>query len=199
MKKYILLLMAAMLLVACSNEEATEDKEASAEEQPEEEVVQEETEEVEDNEQETEEPETEEIEVEESAESEPDLKEDEIDISMYEYSKDVKITDAIDLNDYVSLIIEMNDNLEPGLAFQHATNQTYDFLMQDAIEGADKVGINIILNDRKIAMYEVNLADFKTNDDEPMAQLVLDAAIVEVMVPEVKDYAEIMELNYKEK
>ncbi len=51
-----------------------------------------------------------------------------IDTSMYEYSKEVEVTDAIDINEYVSLIIRMNDNLEEGMAFQHASNQTYEFL-----------------------------------------------------------------------
>jgi len=125
------------------------------------------------------------------------LAETEIDTSMYEYVKNVQVTDAIDINSYESLIIEMNDELTPGMAFQHATNQTYDFLLQDAIQEVDKVGINILLNEQKIAMYEITRNDFVENDDKPMAQLVLDAATVQLMVPEVEQHAEIMELEYK--
>src|SRR5690625_795359 len=121
-----------------------------------------------------------------------------IDTSMYEYSKDVQVTDAIDINNYVSLMIEMNDNLNPGLAFQHATTQTYEFLQQEALQGADKVGINIILEGQKIAMYEVDLNEFKPKDDESMAQLVLDAAIMEMITPEVHEYTQSMSLTYKE-
>jgi|SRR5690625_1521574 len=121
-----------------------------------------------------------------------------IDTSMYEYSKDVQVTDAIDINNYVSLMIEMNDNLNPGLAFQHATTQTYEFLQQEALQGADKVGINIILEGQKIAMYEVDLNEFKPKDDESMAQLVLDAAIMEMITPEVHEYTQTMGLTYKE-
>ena len=190
MKKYLLIIFASLLILsACGSDDAVKDeKEVDTDEVEETEGI------VENDELDVDETETEEV----VEEVEEETVEQTIDTSMYEYSKDVKVTDAIDLNDYVSLIIEMNDNLEPGLAFQHATNQTYDFLQQDAINGAKKVGINIILNDRKIAMYEVDLNELKINDDEPMAQLVLDASVVEVMVPEVKEYAEVMELEYKE-
>lgn len=121
-----------------------------------------------------------------------------IDTSMYEFSKDVKVTDAIDIKNYVSLIIEMNDDLSQGLAFQHATTQTYDFLQQEALEGADKVGINIILEGQKIAMYEVDMSEFKTNDEQSMAQLVLDASVMEMITPEVHEYTQNMDLTYKE-
>lgn len=122
-----------------------------------------------------------------------------IDTSMYEYSKEVEVTDAIDINEYVSLIIRMNDSLEEGMAFQHASNQTYEFLQQDIIEGAEKVGINIVLNNKKIAMYEIDLDEFNIVDDEPMAQLVLDAAVVKMMTPKVEEYVDIMELKYNKK
>src|SRR5690625_188008 len=122
-----------------------------------------------------------------------------IDTSMYEFSKDVKVTDAIDINNYVSLMIEMNDELSPGLAFQHATTQTYDFLQQKALEGADQVGINILLDGQKIAMYEVDMSKFEINDKESMAQLVLHASVMEMITPEVHDYTQNMDLTYKEK
>lgn len=125
--------------------------------------------------------------------------ENEIDTSMYEFSKDVKVTDAIDINNYVSLMIEMNDELSPGLAFQHATTQTYDFLQQKALEGADQVGINILLDGQKIAMYEVEMSKFEINDKESMAQLVLHASVMEMITPEVHDYTQNMDLTYKEK
>lgn len=117
-----------------------------------------------------------------------------IDTSMYKYSKSVEVTDAIDINNYVSLIIKMNDNLQPGMAFQHATTQTYDFLQQPEIEGAEIVGINIILNDKKIAMYEVDISKFQPNDDEPMADVVMEASVVEMMTPEVEEYANNMDI-----
>lgn len=177
MRKYlsILFLVLVLGLAACDNEnvEKEVEKEKTEERQ---EATEEKNTENEDDEQET----------------------TNIDTSMYEYSTEVEVTDAIEVNDYVSLIIRMNDSLEPGLAFQHATNQTYDFLQQESIDGAEKVGINIILNDQKIAMYEITLDEFETNDEESMAQLVLDASVMNMIVPEVEEYAEVMELKYEE-
>ncbi|RST77312.1 hypothetical protein D4T97_002135 [Siminovitchia acidinfaciens] len=177
MKKLFLLLAAAMLfLSACGDETAAPEKE-----EPKEDVKQEEKEQ----------PKKEDKEQPKDGPKEEDSS---IDTSMYEYSKSVEVTDAIDINNYVSLIIRMNDNLQPGLAFQHATTQTYDFLHQPAIKGADKVGINIILNDKKIAMYEVDISKFQPNDDEPMADVVMEASVVEMMSPEVEEYANTMDI-----
>lgn len=185
MRKYLVILSLAMILVltACGSEDGKKESENKALSKEEDAV------------------EVKEIEEEEKEEEEEAEKVEEaidIDTSMYEYSKEVKVTDAMEINDYVSLIIQMNDGLNPGLAFQHATNQTYDFLQQDALQAAEKVGINIILNDQKIAMYEITLAEFETNDEESMAQLVLDAAVMQMIQPEVEEYAETMELKYKE-
>ncbi|MBS4194092.1 hypothetical protein [Lederbergia citri] len=176
MHKLIVLLFSALIVLAgCSNDQPKEQEQKQKALKQTEEKPQKET-----------------VETDDSVEGQ------EIDTSMYEYAKNVDVTDAIDVNEHITLIIEMNDSLQPGLAFQHATNQTYDFLEQDAIKGAKTVGINIILNGNKIAMYTVNVADFKTNDDEPMAQLVLDASTIEMLSPEVKEYAEIMDLKLKE-
>lgn len=177
MKRIFIILAAIFLLTACGEteeEKQVEEKEGSKVESEESENIQE----IRDRDSE------------QTAETE-------IDTSMYEYAKNVQVTDAIDINNYVSLIIEMNDELTPGMAFQHATNQTYDFLLQDTIQEAEKVGINILLNEQKIAMYEITRNDFVENNDKPMAQLVLDAATVQLMVPEVEQHAEIMELEYK--
>lgn len=169
MKNLLLLLCTAMLFLSACGDDTT----APEKDEPKENVKQEEKE-----------------------QSKKETKEEDasIDTSMYEYSKSVKVTDAIDINNYVSLIITMNDNLQPGLAFQHATTQTYDFLQQPEIEGADKVGINIILNDNKIAMYEIDMSKFQPNDDEPMADLVMEASVVEMMTPEVEEYANTMDI-----
>ncbi|VEF46700.1 Uncharacterised protein [Bacillus freudenreichii] len=176
MKKLFLLLASAMLfLSACGDETAAPEKD-----EPKEDVKQEEKEQPKEEK--------------EQPKDEPKEEGSSIDTSMYEYSKSVEVTDTIDINNYVSLIIRMNDNLQPGLAFQHATTQTYDFLHQPAIEGADKVGINIILNDKKIAMYEVDISKFQPNDEEPMADVVMEASVVEMMSPEVEEYANTMDI-----
>ncbi|MFJ3386673.1 MULTISPECIES: hypothetical protein [unclassified Lysinibacillus] len=45
-----------------------------------------------------------------------------IDTSVFEYADAVDVTDAIDLNDHVTLIISMNEAISPGLATQHVVN-----------------------------------------------------------------------------
>ncbi|WP_144449385.1 hypothetical protein [Halalkalibacter nanhaiisediminis] len=117
-----------------------------------------------------------------------------IDTSMYQYATEVTVTDAIELNNYVSLMIYVNEeNDNKGLQAQHVLNQTYDFLLQDAIEGADYVGINVVQGNQKILMFEVDTAKFQEDDEVPMADLVLRASEIEMIHDEVRQFAEVME------
>lgn len=118
-----------------------------------------------------------------------------IDTSMYEYAENVEVTDALEINDHITLIIDMPESNTQGLAFQHVLNQTYEFLEQGSAKEAKTIGINIRQGGNKIAMFTIYLERFVENDDEPMAQLVLDASVVEMTLPEVDQYAETMELK----
>ena len=188
MKKILSMLLLSLVLVlsACGSDEPEK-----------------ETPEVEDT------PKQDEVEKDEPAEEEPVEEEPEedgesneetndepaIDTSMYEYAENVEVTDALEINDHITLIIDMPESNTRGLAFQHVLNQSYDFLEQDSTKKAKTIGVNIRQGGNKIAMFTIYTEKFVENDDKPMAQLVLDASVVEMTLPEVDQYAETMDLK----
>lgn len=182
MKRVSLLLLVSIMaigLVACSGDD--KEKESKANDEP----VQEEKD--------KEEPvEKEEVEEPEQKE-EPQEKENIIDTSMYK-AENVDVTDALEANNHITIMIDVNEELTPGMAFQNILNETYYFLEQDIVKKADTVGINIMQNESKIAMFTVKPKEFQTDDDTPMAELVLKASEVEMTSPEVEEYANTMGL-----
>lgn len=122
--------------------------------------------------------------------------ESEIDTSMYEYAEDIEVKDALELNDHITLMIDMPEDNTQGLTFQHVVNQTYDFLQQDSAKEAKTIGINIRQGGNKIAMFTVHPDEFKTDDDDiAMADLVLDASVVNMALPEIEEYAKDMDMK----
>ncbi|KNE22467.1 MULTISPECIES: hypothetical protein [Virgibacillus] len=182
MKRTLLLLLIGLLtfaLVACSGDD--EEKESKANDEPaQEEKAKEEPAEKE----EVEEPEQKE---------EPQEEENEIDTSMYN-AENVDVTDALEANKHITIMIDVNAELAPGMAFQNILNETYDFLAQDIVKEADTVGINIIQDGAKIAMFTAKPKEFKADDNIPMAELVLKVSEVEMTSPEVEEYANTMGL-----
>ncbi|MDN4607358.1 hypothetical protein [Sporosarcina highlanderae] len=128
----------------------------------------------------------------ETTTNEPEEKQ--IDTSVYEFASNVDVTDARDINSHITLEIDMKTDNQ-GLAFQHVLNQTYDFLQLPDIEGAETVTINVLVEGKKIAMFTTKPGELEINDDVPMAQLVLNASVVEMALPKVKEYAAAMELK----
>lgn len=138
---------------------------------------------------------------EQTTESEPDdvseeLTEEEstINTDVFAYATKTEVTDAIDINDHVTVFVYMSEELTPGLASQHVLNQTYDFIQQEDVKDAKTISINVKQGDTKILMYTVEKDKFKTNDEIPMSDLVLEASKVEFMTDEVKEFGEIMEM-----
>ncbi|GKV66709.1 MULTISPECIES: hypothetical protein [unclassified Sporosarcina] len=117
----------------------------------------------------------------------------EINTSVYEYASNIDITDARDLNDHITLMIDMKTDNE-GMAFQHVLNQTYDFVQQPDIEGAKTIGINVRVKGDKVGMFTIYPEKFKANDDEPMADAVLAASDLEMVNAEVEQFGKVMEL-----
>ncbi|MFC4404006.1 hypothetical protein [Gracilibacillus xinjiangensis] len=122
---------------------------------------------------------------------------DSIDTSMYEYASNVEVTDAIEINNHITLMIDMNDNLEQGLAFMHATNQTYDFIEQNNMVNVETIGINIRLKGIKIAMFTVHPGEIEKNETESMANIVLKSSEVEMVSPEVEEFIREFDLSIK--
>jgi len=104
-------------------------------------------------------------------------------------AKKVEVTDAIDLNDHVSLIVRVDESVPPALAFVNTASSMYDFLQQDSIKGAKTVGVNVVQGKIKQIMFTVHTDQFKPNPNVPMADLVMEASEVDVIQPEVEDYA----------
>ncbi|MEY9975707.1 hypothetical protein [Lysinibacillus sp. RC79] len=111
-----------------------------------------------------------------------------IDTSVFEYAQAVDVTDAIDLNNHVTLIISMSEAITPGLATQHVVNQMYDFVQQVDVKGAKTIGINVKQGANKIAQFTVYTDKFVPNDDEPMSDAVIAASEIEFMTDEVKNF-----------
>ena len=116
----------------------------------------------------------------------------EIDTSVFEYAKNIEVTDAIDINEHVTLIITENDDAKPGMVTQNIVTQTYDFVQQGDVKGAKTIGINVIQSGNKIAQYTVYTDKFVPNDDEPMSDAVIAASEIEFMTDEVKEFGKTM-------
>lgn len=136
---------------------------------------------------------------EEVTESEPEeVSEEEqstINTDVFEYATKTEVTNAIDINDHVTVFVYMSEDLKPGLAAQHVLNQTYDFIQQEDVKDAKTISINVKQGDTKILMYTVETDKFKPNEEIPMSDLVLDASEVEFMIKEVEEAAEVFEWN----
>lgn len=120
-------------------------------------------------------------------------KESTIDTSVFVYAEKVDVTDAIDINDHVTVFVHMSKNLNPGMAAQHVLNQSYDFLQQDDIKGAKTVTIAVSQSDIKVFQFTVEKNKFAPKDNEPMSNVVLKTSKIDHMSNEVKEFAETME------
>lgn len=174
MKKISIVLASFLLLAACGEETVKE--ETVKETAPIEEVAAEET--------------TEETTIEETPEEESEF--GEIDTSVFEFAEETEVTDAIEINNYVTVFVDMSEDLTQGMAAQHVVNQTYDFIQQEDLEGANKVSINMRQGGTKLLMFEVDRKAFAPKDDEPMANIVMEYSTIDMMSPEIEEYGAIM-------
>ncbi|NFH70106.1 hypothetical protein FC960_12440 [Clostridium botulinum] len=108
---------------------------------------------------------------------------------VFEYAKKVDITDARDRNKHVTATVFMSDELTPGLATQHVLNQSYDFLQQADLKGADTVTIGVMQGDVRVFQCTVTMKDFLPNESVAMSDVVLKASKVEKMHPQVQEFA----------
>ena len=170
--------LSALLLAACNDETDKVPVEAN-------EVTVEEETKVETNEN---------VKVEEANGTVEVAKEPEIDTSIFEYAKSVEVTDARDVNNHITLQIDLNDDAKAGMGTQHVLNQMYDFLQQEDINGAETVTFYVRLQEQKVAQFKTTLANFKADQETPMANVVLNASETEKLSPEVETYGKTMGL-----
>ncbi|WP_419955952.1 hypothetical protein ACN6MT_11425 [Neobacillus niacini] len=116
----------------------------------------------------------------------------EIDTSVFVYAKSVEVTDAIDINQHVTVFVEMSKDLKSGLATQHVINQSYDFLQQPDLDGAKTVTIAVKQGEIKIAQITINKDAFVPDDDQPMSEVVIKASKIDSMTDEVKEFGATM-------
>ncbi|MEK3976029.1 hypothetical protein [Psychrobacillus sp. FSL K6-1267] len=114
--------------------------------------------------------------------------EPDIDTSIFEYVTDVELTDAIDINQHLTVKLNISEEAQPGMAVQNILKQTFDFIQQDDLEEAKTITIIVSQNDKKITQYTVQKDKFFPNDNDPMSGLILDASEVEFMSDEVKAF-----------
>lgn len=115
-----------------------------------------------------------------------------IDTSFFKYATDAEVTDAIDINKHVTVQLTVSEDTQPGMAVQNILTQSFDFLQQDVLAGAETVTIFVTQNEKKIVQYTVNKNDFVPNETDPMGNLVLKASEVEMMSKEVKEFGSTM-------
>ncbi len=130
--------------------------------------------------------------------SEEESKESTINTDVYKFATKTEVTDAIDINDHVTVFVFMSEELKPGLAAQHVLNQSYDFIQQDDIKDAKNITIAVSQNNTKTFQFTVDKSKFKTDDSVPMSDLVLEASKVDKISPEVKEFAETLDWKIKE-
>lgn len=130
----------------------------------------------------------------EETSKEENVIESSIDSSVFQYATDVEVTDALNINQHVTVKLIINKDSKPGMQVQNIITQTFDFLQQDDIKEAKTITIFVVQNDIKIAQYTVDKEKFIPNESESMVDLVLQASVIEQMNEEVKQHGESLEL-----
>ncbi|UNK20450.1 hypothetical protein MNQ98_10735 [Paenibacillus sp. N3/727] len=115
-----------------------------------------------------------------------------IDTAVFVYADKVDITDSRDITEHIDVVVHMKEEVKPGLATQHVFTQTYEFLQQKDIEGANTITIGVMSGDLRVAQITVNLSEFKAGDH--FINSVLEASKIDKMTDEVKEYGNTMEL-----
>jgi hypothetical protein len=117
-----------------------------------------------------------------------------IDTSVFAYAESVDVTDARDITKHIDLVVNMSTEPTPGLAVQHVVSQTYRFLQQEDIIGADTITIGVMQDGTRTAQYTVEVSKFIPVPDKSMVKCVLEASTIDKMNDEVKEFGAVMEM-----
>jgi PBP1b-binding outer membrane lipoprotein LpoB len=183
MRLWVIGLLTLVFLVGCSDSETTKETLKVEDNETEEVVVEEVTSEP--QEETTDTTPVEEVEEEEVAS---------IDTSVFAYAESVDVTDARDITKHIDLVVNMSTDPTPGLAVQHVVSQTYRFLQQEDITGADTITIGVMQDGTRTAQYTVEVSKFIPVPDKSMVKCVLEASTIDKMNDEVKEFGAAMEL-----
>lgn len=116
-----------------------------------------------------------------------------IDTSVFEYATNTEVTDAIDINQHVTVQVFVSEEAEAGMSVLNVVKQSYDFIQQEDVKDAKTITIFVTQNDKKIVQYTVQKDKFVPNENVPMSDLVLKASEIEFMTDEVKAFGKTME------
>jgi hypothetical protein len=122
----------------------------------------------------------------------PTETESKLDTSVFVYAKSVDVTDGREAMKHLDLVVNMDKSTAPGLATRHVLTQTYDFLQQSDISGADTITIGVMSGDLRVSQITVDVAKFKAGDN--IIGSVLIASKIDKMTPEVKEFGKTMNL-----
>ncbi|AKM19787.1 hypothetical protein GARCT_02536 [Geobacillus sp. 12AMOR1] len=112
--------------------------------------------------------------------------ENKIDTSVFEYAKKVNVTDSRETTKHIDVVVHMSTEPTPGLATRHVFSQTYDFLQQDDVKGAETITIGVMQGEKRIAQITVDIKKFQPG--EQVIDSVLKASTIDKMSPEVKEF-----------
>ncbi|MBM7565758.1 hypothetical protein [Paenibacillus sacheonensis] len=114
-----------------------------------------------------------------------------IDTSVFAYAESVDVNDARDINKHINLVVHMSDELKQGLATEHVIIQTYDFLQQSDIQGADTITIGVMVGAFRVSQITVDTKKFDAGEN--FIDSVLAASKIDKMTDDVKEYGKVME------
>jgi hypothetical protein len=89
----------------------------------------------------------------------------EIDTSVFAFAQSVDITDARDTNKHIDLVVNMSEEITPALATQHVFLQTYNFLQQKDIKGADTITIGVMNGKFRVTQITVDCKKFVAGEN----------------------------------
>lgn len=115
-----------------------------------------------------------------------------IDVSAFGFAENVEVTDARDITQHINLVVNLKSDVKPGAATQHVLIQTYEFLQQKDIKGANTITIGVMVGDIRVSQFTINVKKFKAG--EQLIPSVLSAGQIDKMSTEVKEYGELMDL-----
>ncbi len=124
-------------------------------------------------------------------ESDPEEEVEGVNTDAFIYATNVDVTDARDISKHLDLVVHMSSELTPALATQHVILQSYEFLQQEDIKGADSITIGVMNGDFRVAQYTVDMNKFEPNGN--LVESVLQASTIDKKDPKVDEYGKALE------
>jgi hypothetical protein len=109
-----------------------------------------------------------------------------ISTSVFQYATSVDVTDSRDITKHIDVVVKRDKDTAEGLAMQQLVTQTYDFLQQTDIKGANTVTIGLMIGEIRVAQFTVDLKKFTPGDN--FIKSVMNASKIDKMDNEIKAF-----------